>query len=70
LVPAQGARKQSGRRKLKVDTPGSLSDNWQQDRRDSKTISERITIEADMCGRRPSFRGLRIRVKDIIVALA
>ena len=28
--------------------------------------SERITISRDVCGGRPSIRGLRIRVKDVL----
>ena len=31
---------------------------------------ERITISPDVCGGRPSIRGLRIRVKDVLDLLA
>ena len=31
---------------------------------------ERITISPDICGGRPSIRGLRIRVKDVLDLLA
>lgn len=30
----------------------------------------RITVSADVCGGRPSIRGLRIRVKDVLDLLA
>jgi uncharacterized protein (DUF433 family) len=31
---------------------------------------DRITIDPDVCGGRPSIRGLRIRVKDVLDLLA
>ena len=31
---------------------------------------ERITVSPDICGGRPSIRGLRIRVKDVLDLLA
>ncbi|MBI4484469.1 MAG: DUF433 domain-containing protein [Acidobacteria bacterium] len=31
---------------------------------------ERITISPDVCGGRPSIRGLRIRVRDVLDLLA
>ena len=31
---------------------------------------ERITISPDVCGGRPSIRGLRVRVKDVLDLLA
>ncbi len=31
---------------------------------------DRITISPDVCGGRPSIRGLRIRVKDVLDLLA
>ena len=39
---------------------------------DSSTKSElaRITIVADVCGGRPTIRGLRVRVQDILELLA
>src|SRR5947208_14330714 len=33
-------------------------------------LSERITVEPEKCGGRPSIRGLRIRVTDILGMLA
>jgi uncharacterized protein (DUF433 family) len=34
------------------------------------TAIERITLSPDICGGRPSIRGLRIRVKDVLDLLA
>jgi len=34
------------------------------------TLLQRITIEADKSGGRPCFRGMRIRVTDILARLA
>jgi len=31
---------------------------------------DRITVDPEVCGGRPCIRGLRIRVKDILVMLA
>jgi uncharacterized protein (DUF433 family) len=40
--------------------------------RQEMTLSEihRITVDAQICGGRPSLRGMRIRVKDILDLLA
>jgi uncharacterized protein (DUF433 family) len=40
--------------------------------RQEATLSEihRITVDAQICGGRPSLRGMRIRVKDILDLLA
>lgn len=33
-------------------------------------LSERITVDPEICGGRPCLRGMRIRVKDILDLLA
>ncbi len=33
-------------------------------------MSERITVDPEVCGGRPCIRGLRIRVKDVLELLA
>ncbi|RMG33180.1 MAG: DUF433 domain-containing protein [Gammaproteobacteria bacterium] len=33
-------------------------------------MSERITVDPEICGGRPCLRGMRIRVKDILDLLA